>query len=114
MDAEMGNNPSYVWRSLLAARDIIKEGSKWQVGDGRYVEVSTHKWLTHKLVFLGEIQPNLYVKNLIDSATGQWDREKLFDHFAYRTCMEIAAASAKVVFKGCIGLEGKQAPKIYS
>ena len=38
-----------------------------------------HKWLTHKPVFLGEIQPNLYVKDLIDSATGQWDREKLFD-----------------------------------
>ena len=47
MDAEMGNNPSYVWRSLLVARDIIKEGSKWQVGDGSYIEVSTHKWLTH-------------------------------------------------------------------
>ena len=113
MDAEMGNNPSYGWRSLLAAIDIIKNGSKWQVGDGRYIEVSTHKWLTHKPVFLGEIQPNFNVKDLIDSATGQWDREKLFDHFAYRTRMEIAAASAKVVFKGCIGLEGKQVPKIY-
>lgn len=65
------------------------------------------------MVFLGEIQPNFNVKDLIDSATGQWDREKLFDHFAYRTRMEIAAASAKVVFKGCIGLEGKQVPKIY-
>ena len=31
MDAELGNNPSYVWRSLLAARDIIIEGSKWKV-----------------------------------------------------------------------------------
>ena len=27
MDAVLGNNPSYVWRSLLAARDIITEGS---------------------------------------------------------------------------------------
>ena len=54
MDAEIGNNPSYVWRSLLATRDVIKEGSKWKVGDGRYIEVSNHKWLTHKRIFLGE------------------------------------------------------------
>ena len=33
MDVEIGSNPSYVWRSLLIARDLIKEGSKWQVGD---------------------------------------------------------------------------------
>ena len=89
MDAKMGNNPSYVWRSLLVARDIIKEGSKWPVGDGSYIEVSMQKWLTHKPVFLGEIQPNLNVKDLINSAIGQWDREKLFVLFAYRTCMEI-------------------------
>ena len=35
LDAELGRNPSYVWRSLLAARDVIIEGSKWKVGDGR-------------------------------------------------------------------------------
>ena len=43
MDAEVGSNPSYVWRSLLAARDVIFEGSKWEVGDGSRIEVSTHK-----------------------------------------------------------------------
>lgn len=27
MEAELGNNPSFVWCSLLAAREIIKEGA---------------------------------------------------------------------------------------
>lgn len=27
MDANFGNNPSFVWRSLLAIRDLIWEGS---------------------------------------------------------------------------------------
>ena len=89
MDAEIGSNPSYVWRSLLAARDLIKEGSQWQVGDGSYIEVSTHKWLTLKPIFLGEVRPNLLVKDLIDGATGQWDRDKVFDLFAYKTRIEI-------------------------
>ena len=28
LEAELGHNPSYVWRSLLAARDIIRAGSQ--------------------------------------------------------------------------------------
>lgn len=41
MDAVLGNNPSYVWQSLLAARDIIHEGAQWRVGDGQSIKVST-------------------------------------------------------------------------
>ena len=29
MDAELRSNPSYVWRSLLQTRDLIREGSIW-------------------------------------------------------------------------------------
>lgn len=89
MDAEVASNSSYVWRSLLAARDVIFEGSKWKVGDGSRIKVSTHKWLSHKPIFLGDDQPNLYVKELIDSVSGQCNRETFFDLFAHKTRMEI-------------------------
>ena len=91
MDAELGNNPSYVWRSLLTARNIIREGSKWKVGDGRTIGISTHNWLSYEPVFLGEQQHGLMVKDLIDGQTKQWDREKIFDLVAHRTRMEILA-----------------------
>ena len=91
METKLSNNPSYVWRSLLAARDLIREGSIWQVGDGRTIEVSTHKWLSHKPVFIGEPRPNLMVSEIIDENSRQWDREKLFDLVAYCTRMEIMA-----------------------
>ena len=55
MEAELGHNPSYVWRSLLAARDIIRAGSQWKVGDGRGIKVAVDKWLSHKPVFTGGI-----------------------------------------------------------
>ena len=48
-------------------------------------------WLPHKLVFLGDDQPNLHVSDLIDSTTMQWDREKIFDLFVYQTRKEILA-----------------------
>lgn len=51
MSAELGNNPSFVWRSLLQAKDIIQAGSRWQIGDGATIGVSAHKWLTQAPVF---------------------------------------------------------------
>ena len=33
VQAQQGRNPSYVWRSILAAQSIIKHGMRWQVGD---------------------------------------------------------------------------------
>ena len=91
MDADLGNNQSYVWRGLLAARDLIREGSIWHVGDGRNIEFSTHKWLSHKLAFIGEPRPRLMVSELMDADSRQWDKEKIFDLFAYCTRMEIMA-----------------------
>ena len=70
MDAELGNNPSYVWRNLLASRETIREGLKWGVGDGRTIGVTTHKWLCHKPIFLGEQLLELLVKDLIDGDMG--------------------------------------------
>lgn len=31
----MGNNPSFVWRSLLESRDLIRATTVWKVGDGK-------------------------------------------------------------------------------
>ena len=89
MEAELGNNPSFVWRSLLAAREIIKEGSRWKVGNGRKIGVFTHRWLSHSPVPLNEPLLNMRVCDLIDQDTRQWDRGKIHSTFAHRTCTEI-------------------------
>ena len=39
--------------------------------------------------FFWEKYPNLLVEDLIHDATGQWDRDKVFDLFAHKTHMEI-------------------------
>ena len=89
MMADIGSNPSFVWRSLLAARDIIFRGSKWQVGNGRTIGVYTHKWLTHKPIPLTEAALDMRVCELIDEDTRQWDRGKLEAMFSQRTREEI-------------------------
>ena len=46
LEVKLGSNPSYVWRSLLQARDVLLEGSTWKVGSGSSEDIATHKWLS--------------------------------------------------------------------
>ena len=34
VDAQIGPNPSYVWRSVLAAQELIRKGARWRIGIG--------------------------------------------------------------------------------
>jgi len=34
LDAELGKTPSFMWRSFLAAKDLLSNGVLWRVGDG--------------------------------------------------------------------------------
>ena len=91
LEAPLGHNPSFVWRSLLSARDVIVVGSKWKIGDGECIGVTTHKWLSHDPIFNGEPDPELKVSDLIDVDTRQWDRGEVHALFTAKTRNEILA-----------------------
>ncbi|XP_065620004.1 uncharacterized protein LOC136063482 [Quercus suber] len=86
---ELGSNPSAVWRSLLATREVVREGSTWQIGDGSRIRVTTHKWLPNAPAFLHEPNAEMKVRELIDQSSRQWDRGKLAATFTLRTCKQI-------------------------
>ena len=75
--ASMGNNPSYTWRSLMAAQNLVKEGLRWRVGNGASIRVWEDRWLlvpsTYKVtsprLFL---QADTWVQELINEATAEW------------------------------------------
>jgi hypothetical protein len=39
LKANLGSRPSFAWRSILAARDLFKEGIMWRIGDGKSVSI---------------------------------------------------------------------------
>ena len=45
MKAQMGKRSSYIWRSILSAREVIKMGSRWVIGNGRRVHIWNDKWI---------------------------------------------------------------------
>ena len=74
MEAELGTNPSFVWRSLLQAREMIREGLVWQIGNRQHISINTHKWLFRPPVFREGADQSLKVVDLIDTNTKEWNR----------------------------------------
>ncbi|XP_074303000.1 putative mitochondrial protein AtMg00310 [Silene latifolia] len=45
MTAKIGNYPSYTWRGVLEARDVMREGWRRRIGDGMTTRVWQDAWL---------------------------------------------------------------------
>lgn len=69
MDAPLGNNPSYIWRSLLWSRDILRGGMTWKVGNGETINARRDDWIpslsTRKISSNVSFDSNIYIKDLI-------------------------------------------------
>lgn len=75
--AELGNCPSFAWRSIFSAQSIVRKGYRWQVGNGASIDIRRDKWLpspdTFKLISPPVALPiGMTVDNLIDLSHGTW------------------------------------------
>jgi hypothetical protein len=44
-DSKIGHNPSYAWRGIWNARQILMHGCRWSVGSGANINVMSDPWL---------------------------------------------------------------------
>ncbi|OMO97058.1 reverse transcriptase [Corchorus capsularis] len=83
IDANLGRNPSFLWRSLLAGRKVIIEGSRWRIGNGMTVKVWEDKWINNSTDFKPHPLPGtlcndqLRVSDLIDHVEKRWLIDRL-------------------------------------
>lgn len=108
-DATIGNSPSFIWRSIWEAKQVVSAGARWKVGNGKKIKVVGQPWL--------EDNANPYVTSDLqglESATvhslrtmdgQQWDRDVLVDLFNYRDQQCISNTPSVVTMKKicCIG-----------
>lgn len=43
--APLGDNPSYIWRSLWEAKVVLKAGARWKIGGGSKINILDQPWL---------------------------------------------------------------------
>lgn len=75
LHAELGTKPSFAWRSILAAQPVVNSSYRWQVGDGKSIDIWTDHWLPRPSTFWvltppAQLPTNTRVESLIDQENG--------------------------------------------
>ncbi|GKE92842.1 reverse transcriptase, partial [Tanacetum coccineum] len=83
LDAKAGYRPSYIWRSFIAVQELVRQGCKWNIGNGCSVNVWEDFWLAdHRR--LGPKPYNIevtYIRDLLNNEGDDWNYEQLASLF---------------------------------
>lgn len=64
MDAPIGNNPSFIWRSMMWSKDVLNMGLIWKIGNDSNINARRDAWIP-SLKF-GRVSSNVcYESNII-------------------------------------------------
>lgn len=84
LEASLGQNPSYMWRSILAAQGIVKQRCRKKIGNGDNTMVWEVPWLPcEENAFLTSNMPeqlkHITVRSLMMQQENKWDDDILND-----------------------------------
>lgn len=86
--AELGHNPSFIWRSVLEVRDVGRMGARRRVGNGEEINIINDPWLPcEDNLRVTCVHPSLVGKNvstLFETGTLAWDKDLVLDLFNRR------------------------------
>ncbi|KAK4394177.1 hypothetical protein Sango_1888500 [Sesamum angolense] len=82
------SNPSFTWRSIVAARPMVMCGLRWEVGDGVRIRVLGDPWLPHPSTFRiisnpKSLSPTTSVLALLDDGRN-WKEDLIMGEFERR------------------------------
>ncbi|KAK8351233.1 hypothetical protein V6Z12_A05G019700 [Gossypium hirsutum] len=69
LEASLGTNPSFVWKSIWCAKGLLGSGLKWRIGSGLSVSIWKDYWVTglERVADLILNEPNRWNRDLIYS-----------------------------------------------
>lgn len=89
LQAKMGHSPSYVWRSLMEAMEVVTAGARRKIGNGIDTKVWHVPWLPDVsggclTTQMPDYLKDITVRNLMDSTGKNWDMDLIDDIFNVR------------------------------
>lgn len=89
MEVVDSQSDSYVRKSILKGREVLKEGMKWRVGGGSAIRIYSNPWLpSDYLPYISSpivpVLEDAHVATIINPATNEWNFSILQEHFLPR------------------------------
>lgn len=89
LDAKLGANTSFMWRSILAVQESIRQGCRKRIGNGQDTFAWKVAWLPCKdngylTTNMPQELENISVRSLMEKNARNWDHELLQDIFNAR------------------------------
>ncbi|XP_042965938.1 uncharacterized protein LOC122299618 [Carya illinoinensis] len=94
LEAKLGHRPSYIWRSVWGALNLLKEGLRWRVGNDKSIRIWKQKWLltpsTHCVQApISVLDERARVSELVSN--GEWDVQLLKNIFRQEEVEQICS-----------------------
>lgn len=89
LNAKLVTNPSYMWRSILAAQTVLKQGCRRSIGTGEDTFIWKVPWLPcidngYVTTSMPQVLERAKLVNLLQINGRQWDNDVLLDIFNER------------------------------
>lgn len=89
LNAQLGHNPSFIWRSLMESLEVVKAGVRRKIGTGEATRVWQVPWLPDKengylTSCMQDQLRDIPVRSLMDETGKRWDFDVIDDLFNAR------------------------------
>ena len=86
LEVELGKRLFFAWRSNMAAKNVVAEGTRWCVGNGNKIRLWEDKWLPTPTHFKPvsprtNLQEGSQVSSLIDQTLCTWKEDVVRNTF---------------------------------
>ena len=102
--ANVSNGASFVWKSVMASRELIRRGTRWRVGNGEKILVASAPWIPKEDTFFADdgpdfIEPHLRVCDLFEGNGRVWNIALLMELFSSRDIRAIISIPISITNK---------------
>ncbi|KAL8106995.1 hypothetical protein AgCh_023702 [Apium graveolens] len=88
INAKLGHSPSFIWRSLMEAKQVILKRSRWRIGTGKDISIMGQPWLEDKdnpfIVTGSQAVTDNSVSSLMCTNRREWDLDIINSIFEVR------------------------------
>lgn len=82
LEAQEQKGGYYAWKNIMSAREVVKQGLIWRIGDRATMSIKEEKWFSDPCYrkvssLLPSILPKAKVSILVDHNLGTWKKEDI-------------------------------------